>query len=195
MILSFLETDGYDNMGKTLKIYGWAWVVLIVATIITVVVMAIRTSHHDLAKDPNNIEKIVKVDLPDIAFVESENNLDRSASRWDIFEHRGKFICELTEETTTTLDNLCQTDSLHWRKAQDRSVYSFYDEGGADGLYNVFCLISNDGFTTVYEIDEDEGIFIFLPIAIAYTILFKWGMVLIIILIVRRVKNRKIICG
>ena len=33
--------------------------------------MAIRTSHHDLAKDPNNIEKIVKVDLPDIAFVSS----------------------------------------------------------------------------------------------------------------------------
>jgi hypothetical protein len=119
-------------MGKALKIYGWAWVVLIVATIITVVVMAIRTSHHDLAKDPNNIEKIVKVDLPDIAFVESENNLDRSASRWDIFEHRGKFICELSEETTTTLDNLCQTDSLHWRKAQDRSVYSYYDEGGVD---------------------------------------------------------------
>ena len=114
-------------MRKALKIYRWAWVVLIVATIITVVVMAIRTSHHDLAKDPNNIEKIVKADLPDIAFVESENNLDRSASRWDIFAHRGKFICELTEETTTTLDNLCQTDSLHWRKARDRSVYSYYD--------------------------------------------------------------------
>ena len=74
-------------MGKTLKIYGWACVVLVVATIITVVVMAIRTSHHDIAKDPSNIEKIVKVDLPDIAFVESENNLDRSASR---FLHNSK---------------------------------------------------------------------------------------------------------
>ena len=118
--------------------------VLIVATIITVVVMAIRTSHHDLAKDPNNIEKIVKVDLPDIAFVESENNLDRSASRWDIFEHRGKFICELTEETTTTLDNLCQTDSLHWRKAQDRTVYSYYDEGDESDV-NSFVNIIMDG--------------------------------------------------
>ena len=52
-------------------------------------------------------------------------------------------------------------------------------------------LISNEGFTTVYEIDEDEGIFIFLPIAIAFTILFKWGLILITISIIRRVKNRK----
>ena len=173
-------------MGKALKIYGWAWVVLIVATIITVVVMAIRTSHHDLAKDPNNIEKIVKVDLPDIAFVESENNLDRRASRWDIFEHRGKFICELTEETTTTLDNLCQTDSLHWRKAQDRSVYSYYDEGGVDGLYYIFCLIGHDGFTINYEVEESEGIFVLFVLIVAYMLLLTWGIILFIVSLFRR---------
>ena len=182
-------------MRRALKIYGWAWVVTIVATLLVAGVSIIHTSHHELAEDANNLEKIVKVDMPDIAFCESDNNLDRGASRWDVFEHRGKFICELSEETIMTLDDLCRTDILHWRKAYDRNVYSYYNEGGDDGLYNVFCLISNDGFMTVYEIDEDEGIFIFLPIAIAYTILFKWGLVLIIILIVRRVKNRKIICG
>ena len=182
-------------MEKSLKIYGWAWVAVIAATLITLAVMAIHPSHHDLAQDANNLEKIVKVDLPDIAYSESSDNLDRTASRWDVFEHRGKFVSDLPEETLIVLDELCLTDSLHWHKAKDRSVYSYYDEGGSDGLYNVFCLISNEGFTTVYEIDEDEGIFIFLPIAIAYTILFKWGLVLIIILIVRRVKNRKIICG
>lgn len=181
-------------MKKPLKIYGWVWVAVIAATLITIAVMAIYPSHHDLARDANNLEKIVKVDLPDIATSESSNNLDRTASRWDVFEHRGKFVSELPEGTIIVLDELCLTDSLHWHKAKDRNVYGYYEEGGADGLYNVFCLISNDGFTTVYEIDEDEGIFIFLPIAIAYTILFKWGLVLIIILIVRRVKNRKIIC-
>ena len=186
-------------MGKiiiqnTLKIYGRAWVVVIAATLITIAVMAIYPSHHDLGQDANNLEKIVKVDLPDIAYSESSNNLDRTASRWDVFEHRGKFVSELPKETIIVLDELCLTDSLHWHKAKDRNVYSYYDEGGADGLYNVFCLISNDGFTTVYEIDEDERIFIFLPIAIAYTILLKWGLVLIFISIVRRVKNRKIIC-
>ena len=173
-------------MRKALKIYGWAWVVLIAATIVTFAVMIIYPSHHELAADPYSIEKIVKVNLPDIAFVESENNLDRSASRWDIFEHRGKFICELTEETTTTLDNLCQTDSLHWRKAQDRSVYSYYDEGGVDGLYHVFCLISHDGFTITYEVDESEGIFGLFPLIVAYMILITWGMILIIVSLFRR---------
>ena len=178
-------------MKKALKIYGWAWVAMIAATLITIAVMAIYPSHHDLAQDANNLEKIVKVDLPDIAYSESSDNLNRTASRWDIFEHRGKFVSELPEETIIVLDELCLTDSLHWHKAKDRSVYSYYNEGGADGLYNVFCLISNDEFTTVYEIDEDEGIFIFLPIAIAYTILFKWGLILIIISIIRRVTNKK----
>ena len=63
-------------MGKiiiqnTLKIYGRAWVVVIAATLITIAVMAIYPSHHDLAQDVNNLEKIVKVDLPDIATSES----------------------------------------------------------------------------------------------------------------------------
>ena len=175
-----------------MKIYGWAWVVTIVATLLVAGVSIIHTSHHELAEDANNLEKIVKVDMPDIAFCESDNNLDRGASRWDVFEHRAKFVSELPEQTIIVLDELCLADSLHWHKAKDRNVYSYYDEGGSDGLYNVFCLISNDGFTTVYEIDEDEGIFIFLPIALAYTILLKWGLVLIFISIVRRVKNRKI---
>ena len=145
-------------MKKSLKIYGWAWVAVIAVTLITIAVLAIYPSHHDLAQDANNLEKIVKVDLPDIAYSESSNNLDRTASRWDVFEHRGKFVSELPEEAIIALDELCLTDSLHWHKAKDRSVYSYYDEGGSDGLYNVFCLISNEGFTTLYEIDEDEGI-------------------------------------
>jgi hypothetical protein len=150
--------------------------------------MLIRTSHHDLAADPNNIESIIGVDLPDIAFVESENNLDRSASRWDVFEHRGDFIYKLSEETIMTLDDLCKTDSLHWRKVQGRSVYSYYDEGGIDGLYHVFCLISHDGFTITYEIDESEGIFGLFPLIVAYMILLTWGIILFIVSLFRKKK-------
>ena len=173
-------------MKRPLKIYGWAWAAIIAATIVTFAVMIIYPSHHELAADPYSIEKIVNVDLPDIAFVESENNLDRSASRWDIFEHRGKFICELTEETTTTLDNLCQTDSLHWRKAQDRSVYSYYDEGGVDGLYYIFCLIGHDGFTITYEVEESEGIFVLFVLIVEYMLLLTWGIILFIVSLFRR---------
>ena len=177
-------------MRRALKIYGWAWVVTIVATLLIAGVSIIHTSHHELAEDPNNLEKIVKVDMPDIAFCESDNNLDRGASSWDVFEHRGKFIFELPEETIIALDNKCRADSLHWRKARDRSVYSYYDEGGVDGLYHVFCLISNEGFTINYEVDESEGIFALMPFAIVYFILFKWGLVLLIVALIHRIKNR-----
>ena len=65
-------------MKKSLKIYGWAWVVLIAVTIVTFAVMIIYPSHHELAADPYSIEKIVKVDLPDIASVLS---MDDSGGR------------------------------------------------------------------------------------------------------------------
>ena len=178
-------------MKKTFRIYKTAWVIVLAVTLLTIVIMVFHTSHHDLAGDPNNLEKIVKVDLPEIASYESDNNLDRGASRWDAFEHRGQFTRELSEETITVLDELCLTDSLHWRKAKDKNVYSFYDEGGIDGLYYVFCLISRDGFVINYEVDESEGIFALLPLAIAYSILFKWGLALIVIALVRKIKSRK----
>ena len=175
---------------RALKIYGWTWVVVIAASILTFTIMAIHTSHHDLAKDPENIEKILKVDLPAIAYSESEDNLDRSASRWDIFEHKGKFISELSDDTINILDELCLTDSLHWRKAADKGVYSFYDEGGIDELYYVFCLISKDGFSIIYEVDESEGLFVLLPFAIIYSILFKWGLALMVIALIRRIRDK-----
>ena len=110
-------------MKKSLKIYGWAWVAVIAATLITIAVIAIHPSHHDLARDANNIEKIVKVDLPDIAYSESWDNLDRSASRWDVYEHHGEFVEELSYESTMAMDELCQIDSLRWRKTEDGQYY------------------------------------------------------------------------
>ena len=58
-------------MKMVLKIYGWAWLALIVATIVIIAVMIICPSHHELAADPCSLEKIVKVDLPDIASVQT----------------------------------------------------------------------------------------------------------------------------
>lgn len=80
------------------------------------------------------------------------------------------------------LDNLCQRDSIHWRKYADKGVYSYSDGGGIDELYYVHCAISKDCFTITYEIDESEGIFV----------LFKWGVVLMIIALIRRVKRPRL---
>jgi hypothetical protein len=48
-------------MKNSLKTYGWAWVTVIASTLLTIAVMAILNSHHDLAKDPKHIETILKM--------------------------------------------------------------------------------------------------------------------------------------
>lgn len=97
-------------MENSLKIYRWAWVAVVAATLLAIGVMAICTSHHELAEDPNNLEKIVKVDMPGIAHSESENNLSRGASRWDMYVHHGCFTEDLPEATVKTLEELCVTE-------------------------------------------------------------------------------------
>ena len=167
----------------TLKIYRWAWFALIVVTIATIAVLVIRTSHHDLAAAPDNIEKIVKVDLPEIASVESENNLDRGASRWDTYIHSGQFTEELSEESIKAIDELCVADRSHWCKEEE--YYAYFDRGGIDDLYLVTCIIYHDHFKLTYEVDESEGIFVLFPFVIAYMILFAWGIILFIINLIR----------
>ena len=168
----------------TLKIYRWAWFALIVVTIATIAVLVIRTSHHDLAAAPDNIEKIVKVDLPEIASVESENNLDRGASRWDTYIHSGQFTEELSEESIKAIEELCVADRSHWCKEEE--YYAYFDRGGIDDLYLVTCIIYHDHFKLTYEVDESEGIFVLFPFVIAYIILFAWGIILFIIRLFRR---------
>ena len=116
-------------MKKALRIYGWTWVIVVASSLITAFVWLIYTSHHDLAKDPNNLARIVKVDLPSIAESKSEDNLNRGASRWDMYIHHGRFSEEVSEETTKGLDELCVTDSLHWSKDVDSGCYLYYDDG------------------------------------------------------------------
>ena len=48
-------------MKKAFKIYGWAWVALIVVTILSLLLMLVVPSHHDLAADPYRVEQIVDV--------------------------------------------------------------------------------------------------------------------------------------
>lgn len=186
MTLSFLETVGSDSMKNSLKTYGWAWVTVIASTLLTIAVMAILNSHHDLAKDPKHIETILKMDLPDVEYSISDDNLDRSASRWDVFEHSGKFSEAVSDESIKMLDDLCQSDSLHWRKCADKGIYSYSDGGGIDELYCVHCAISKDYFTITYEVDETEGVFAVIPFVGAYAILIAWGISLFIINLLRR---------
>ena len=145
-----------------MKIYGWTWVIVMASSLIAAIAFVIHTSHHDLARDPNNLTKIVKVDLPAIAESKSENYLTRGAARWDMYIHHGRFSEELSEETTKGLDELCVTDSSHWRKNVHNGCYQYSDQGGIDELYFVSCSIYKDRFVITYEVDESEGIFLLL---------------------------------
>ena len=173
-------------MKKALKIYGWAWLALIAATIVTIAVMIIYPSHHELAADPYGIEKILKVDLPDIASVHTKD--DGSGSRWDMFVHKGRFTEDISEETIQKMDELCLSDSIHWSKNSDKGYYVYSDEGGIDGLYLVSCTISKDRFVTTYEVEESEGIFVLFALMVAYMILLASGIILIVIRLFRRKK-------
>ena len=108
-------------MKRPLKIYGCAWAAIIAATIVTFAVMIIYPSHHELAADPYSIEKIVKVNLPDITSVQTMDDL--GGSRWDMFVHQGRFTEEISEESIQKMDELCQSDTIHWSKNSDKVVY------------------------------------------------------------------------
>ena len=179
-------------MKKASKIYLWAWAVFVVAAIVAVVVAMVMLSHHDLARDPYAIERIVKVDLPEIVEVESEDNLDRGASRWDVYMHRVQFGEALSEESIKKLDRLCRTDSLHWRKNHEEAYYRYTAEGGIDELYAIDCEIHHDYAYLTYMVDESEGILLFVAIYLCVHLMLLWGVVLIVIGVVKRiVKNKR----
>ena len=173
-------------MKKALQIYGWAWGMLMVVTIVIFAVMIIYPSHHELAADPYSIENIVKVDLPDIAYVESRDDL--GGSRWDMYVHKGRFTEDISEQSIQIMDDLCISDSIHWSKNSDKGYYIYSDEGGIDGLYLVSCTISEDRFVTTYEVEESEGIFVLFALIVAYMLLITSGIILFIVSLFRRKK-------
>lgn len=177
-------------MKTALKTYGWAWVAVIAATLLTIAVMVVHDSHHELAEDPNNIEKIVGVDLPDIISSESDDDSDSGASRWDMYIHKAQFSEELSEESIRTMDELCLNDRLHWNKNEDQGYYRYYDKGGIDELYYISCFIYKDGYELTYEVDESEGIFVLMLYFLAYTILVVWGIILLMLVLFHRINNR-----
>ena len=179
-------------MKKASKTYLWAWAVFVVAAIVAVVAVMVIPSHHDLARDPYAIERIVKADLPEIVRTEYRDNLDRESSRWDVYTHRVQFGEALSEESIKKLDRLCRTDSLHWRKNHEEAYYRYIAEGGVDELYAIDCEIHHDYAYLTYTVDESEGIFLFVAILLCAYLMLLWVLVLIVIGIVKRiVKNKR----
>ncbi len=165
-------------MNKALKIYGRVWLAVGIITLIFIGVrQTILPSHHTLASNPDKIEQIVNVELPDILNTESQDNLSRSSSCWDYFEYNSRFNESLAESSIAKLDALCISNSKHWSKDSLRGYYKYSDDGE---LYCVDCYIYNDHALVSYMVDESEGLFIFLAFMHAYMVLIVWGIALVI---------------
>ena len=108
-------------MKKALKIYLYAWAGLIAVFALFV----LFPTHNDLASKPDNIEKIVKLDLPDIAEAKTSDNLDRGASHWKCYEHSIPFEEEISEERIKEMESRCQKDSAHWSKNEAEGYYVY----------------------------------------------------------------------
>lgn len=180
-------------MKRSFRIYLWAWAAtlfglfLLLATAQT----ALFRPHHSLAQDGGNLKKIVELDLPEVISVSSENNLERSSSRWDCFTHESYFAERLSEDCIDQLEQLCRVDTLHWSKGEDGLSYH-YTEGDWDE-YSISCSISADRAFVCYYIDESEGLLgvgaAFLIITIAFFGLVIWGLTLLVITLVRKKRS------
>jgi hypothetical protein len=165
---------------------------IIIGIVLLVVPFFFMRYHHRTAADYKKVMKVVDVQLPEIIEVQSWDNYDRGASRWDCLEHYLRFERSLPENTIQELERRCEKDS-HWTKDETgkRIFYEYSSEPEwTSDLYFLSCRIYEDSARIEYYIDEDEGIFCFLiPIAvifIAFVSLLVWLIIKVTINFFRR---------
>lgn len=131
--------------------------------------LVFRTNyHHSTAADYQKLINKLRVNLPDIADVESWDNYDRGASRWDCLEHKITFTTPLQERTIKQLERKAARIWNKWyRECRQTSVlYTYRSEKSweSDEYFYQFVIVDdlvehNDYLYVEYYIDEDEVIF------------------------------------
>ena len=145
-----------QTMKEKVKKHLWKWAAIIALIILSCI--AISNTHSNIARNPHNVKKITGLDLPEITHTDSEDNLERGASRWDCFIHRAQFASEISADCIRELDNRCKTDSTHWDKSADGMGYIYTDDAWNEGgLYSITCHIYKDYSVVTYYVDEFEG--------------------------------------
>jgi hypothetical protein len=158
-----------------------------------IVTMYVMPDHHKLANDPDNLEKITGIDFPEYTITYTDNNLNRSSSRWDCFDTYGVFNEPLPESTIAELESLCISQPSLWSKSASSDEYIYSDAPWSN--YAVSCHISKQEFKVEYYADEDEGLLEFLLwiglIFLLFVIHSIWGAILLIIYAVKKNKAKK----
>ena len=155
------------------------WKGAIIIALITLSYYAMSNTHSSIARDPYNITRITGLDLPKIASVESESNLERTSSAWDCFVHCAQFAEEMSAGCISELERRCETDSLHWTAYEDGS-YTYTDDAWSDGgYYSIACHIYKDSSVVTYYVEEMEGAFVTLLGFMAFAAACVWGISII----------------
>lgn len=174
-------------MKKIVKIYIGLWIALATATIL----LTNLPGHHELAKEPSNIEKIIKIDLPDITTAKSENVLYLDKSKWDNYSHCCQFKEPLSEDCIKELEKRCATDSVHWKHWFDEEgEYYVYNDRSSDGHYTS-CTIFKDYALVEYAVYEIGRIYDYAPYLLLACLLILSGIVLWIASFIRNKQSRK----
>ena len=149
--------------------------------------------HHEglmkLSEAPAYIEEVIGVELPAVELTNSDTGYG-SHSTSHTYELT---FCEpLSEDYVAELERQCAEDSEHWKKtAGGLYLYTEYLENGD----MIDCLIHNDFMDVGYSISDSEdaiadafidAILLFAKIAL---ILVAWGLVLLVIALVRKIRK------
>lgn len=171
-------------MKKSLKVYLSAWGVVIAAFLISFVTGRILSGREavmiERSKDPVQVERLLKIDLPAISSVESD---DLTGSQYCEYMCYMYFAEPLAEEVIQELEKRCKTEADLWKKTTDFYYFS----------KKLTCYIYEDraeiSFTTV-----DDMPFVYFGVLFSFLglpILLVWGLILGIISLVS--KSRKTI--
>ena len=159
--------------------------------------LVFRTNyHHRTAADYQKIINKLHVNLPDVASVESCDNYDRGASRWDCLEHMITFATPLSEKTIIQLERKAARSWNKWYKEcrQTSMLYTYRSEESWESdafFYHCDIIddleVDNDCMYIEYYVDEDEVIFNILKYL---GLIILWGIIFpITMLILKKTSN------
>lgn len=184
-------------MKKALRIYKYAWVVPLFAMVVSMFVSLFNTDssniHHEglmkLSEAPAYIEEVIGVELPAAELTNSDTGY---GSHFTSHTYKLTFSEPLSEDYVAELERQCAEDSEHWQKTVGGLyLYTEYVENGD----MIDCLIHNDHMDVGYSISDSEdeivdafidAILLFAKIAV---ILVVWGIVLLLIALVRKMRH------
>lgn len=179
-------------MKNTLRIYRYAWAMLFPAFIVSMFVLLFVTSSPghgeltNLSESPASIEKVLGVGLP--AMEVSSSDISHG-NRYTSCTYKLTFRAPLSEAHIAELERQRTKDREHWRKIRkDLYQYTEYVENGDE----INCRIYNDHIDVECSICDGEDeiadaiFYAIMTFAIMLAILIIWGVVLLVIILVRK---------